>query len=107
MNEKPVVVLVTAPSDEIARTIARKLLDEKLAACINLLPPVASIYTWEGEIHEDTEILMLIKTRADLLEDRLIPTIKNLHPYEIPEIIALPIIQGLESYLTWISSSIK
>jgi periplasmic divalent cation tolerance protein len=107
MKEEPVVVLVTAPSEEIARAIAYKLLDEKLAACVNILPPVVSIYTWEEAVHEDSEVLMLIKTRSDLLEDRLIPTIKNLHPYEVPEIIALPIIQGLDSYLSWISDSVK
>lgn len=103
--EKPsatILVLTMAPNPETGRTIARSLVEDKIAACVNLLPDFRSVYRWEGEIQEESEVLLLIKTRADFLEDRLIPRILELHPYQIPEIIALPIIAGEKNYLEWL-----
>ena len=103
MTDQPIVVLITAPSQEAARQIADALLREKLAACVNVLPAIRSYYTWKGARQEDEEVLLLVKTRAALFASRLIPAVKAVHPYELPEIIALPIQMGFEPYLTWIN----
>ncbi len=103
MIDQPIVVLITAPSQEVARQIANALLGEKLAACVNVLPSIRSYYTWKGTQQEDEEVLLLVKTRAALFESRLVPAVKAVHPYELPEIIALPIQMGFEPYLTWIN----
>lgn len=96
------VVLVTAPGEETAATIARHLLEQGLAACVNIVPRVRSIYTWKGAVHDDAESMMLIKTRADLVTS-LIKTVQAQHPYEVPEVIALPIEAGSHPYLNWIT----
>ena len=100
------VVLCTAPPDE-ARAIARALVERRLAACVNVLPGVASIYQWEGTVCEDDELLLIIKTseeRLPALTDQLL----ELHPYDVPEIIALPInaLEGNPMYLQWIQSEV-
>jgi periplasmic divalent cation tolerance protein len=102
MESQPIIVLITAPSKETGRQIAHLLLERRLAACVNILSPIDSLYIWEGKIQEDEEVLLVVKTRSELLQDGLIPAVKTAHPYELPEIIALPIIAGLESYLEWI-----
>ena len=99
--ESECIVFVTAPNTEEAQTIARKLLSDQLAACVNILPGMISIYTWKGEACEDSEVLLLIKTRAALFE-ALSATVEAAHPYEVPEIIAIPISAGSSSYLNWI-----
>ena len=101
-KSQPVVVLITAPSSEVGERIAALLLERRLAACVNLLGPVHSLYTWQGEIHSDQEVLLLVKSRAELFEEHLIPAVREVHPYELPEIIALPVVAGLPSYLDWI-----
>ena len=106
MNSKHLVVLVTTPTSEVAQEIANKLVSDKLAACVNILPEIMSIYTWDGEICEDSEILLIIKTRADLFE-ALSAQVQTLHPYEVPEVIALPITTGSEKYLHWINASTR
>ena len=103
MNDQPIVVLITTPSQDVARQIAVALLEQKLAACVNVLPGVRSYYSWKGKPQEDEEVLLLVKTRAALFESRLIPAVRAVHPYELPEIIALPISFGLEGYLKWIN----
>jgi periplasmic divalent cation tolerance protein len=102
MNDQAVVVFITAPSLEVGQKLAHTLVEEKLAACVNLLPPVQSIYSWEGEIQTEEEILLVVKTRAELFESRLVPAVKALHPYQVPEVIALPVTSGSQSYLDWI-----
>lgn len=97
-----IVVLITTPSMEVARQIARHLLEQKLAACVNILPGVQSLYTWEEKIQEEEEILLIVKSRADLFEDGLLPAVQANHPYQVPEVIALPVVKGLDSYLNWI-----
>ncbi|MFZ1325330.1 MAG: divalent-cation tolerance protein CutA [Candidatus Contendobacter sp.] len=104
METPAVVILCTCPDQAIAERIAATVVDERLAACVNLAPGLVSFYRWEGQIQRDTELLLLIKTRADLypaLEARL----RALHPYQTPEIIALPIQAGLAAYLDWIRDS--
>lgn len=97
-----VLVLTTVPDDESAETIARALVDEKLAACVNILPPMVSIYTWNGAVERDMERQLIMKTtlaRVPELEARL----KTLHEYELPEFIVVPITSGSEEYLAWIA----
>jgi len=96
------LVLITAPDQEVARELARELVAKKIAACVNILPGVLSIYFWEQALQEDQEVLLLVKTRQGLLEEELIPLIHELHPYDLPEIISLPIGGGSSSYLKWI-----
>jgi len=98
------VVLTTLPSPDKAAEIARILVDEQLAACVNLLPSVRSIYRWQGAVSDDTETLALIKTTAaryDALAARLL----SLHPYEVPEILALSPSSGHAPYLAWLATS--
>lgn len=97
------LVLVTMPSMEEAGAIAQTLVREHLAACVNLLP-VQSIYTWDGTVQNDAEIQMLIKTTTQRWPD-LVARVKSLHPYDVPELIRLPIEQGLPDYLAWIAAS--
>lgn len=97
-------VLCTVPDASTGQTIARTLVHEGLAACVNLLPGITSVYRWQGEVQENPELLLIIKTtqaRYPALEAR----IKELHPYEVPEIIAHRIEAGLKSYLEWITQS--
>jgi len=98
------VVLVTTSSPEEAEAIANILIQQKLAACINIIP-LKSLYTWEGKICKDQEYQLLIKTDLSKFSE-LETTIKNNHSYEVPEIIAIPIIKGSESYLSWLKHSL-
>ena len=102
MDDQPIIVFITAPSKEIGKKIASALVEGKLAACVNMLGPIDSIYTWEGKICDEEEVLLIVKTRSSLFESQLIPAVKAVHPYEIPEIIALPVVMGLPSYLDWV-----
>ena len=103
MNSNHLIVFVTAPNEEEAQRIAQKLLSDQLAACVNILPGMTSVYTWKGETCEDREVLLLIKTRAALFE-ALSATIEAEHSYEVPEIIATPISAGSTRYLNWIDA---
>ena len=100
------VVYVTAPDDIIAKKIAKGLVSEKLAACVNIIPNVCSIYEWEGNIIEDTEVLMMIKTKSCKVED-LTKYVTENHPYDLPEVISLPIENGSSKYINWIKSSVE
>jgi periplasmic divalent cation tolerance protein len=97
-----VVGLITAPNREVAEKIAAALVEKKLAACVNFLDPIHSLFSWQGQTSTEEEVLLMVKTRADLFEEQLIPAVQGLHPYEVPEIIALPILMGSKSYLDWI-----
>jgi periplasmic divalent cation tolerance protein len=101
-----VVVLVTVPNGEVATRIAEALVGEELAACVNVLPEVASTYRWQGRIERDREQLCLVKTTTAQLE-ALRARVVALHPYEVPEVVALPIIAGHAPYLEWIVGSVK
>lgn len=97
------LVLVTASSEAEGATLAKALLTEKLAACINITP-VQSFYTWQGEMQQDQEWQLLIKTRSSLVE-RLTARVQQLHSYDVPEVVALPIVAGSSAYLNWISEN--
>jgi periplasmic divalent cation tolerance protein len=103
MNSQPLLVLTTLPDRAIAETIARQLIDDGCAACVSIGAPVLSLYHWQGKTETTTEIPLAIKTttrRYDAVET----LIRTLHPYELPEIIAIPIAAGLPSYLNWIAA---
>lgn len=100
---KSIVVFVTASSEKEADRIGRRLVQERLAACVNLLPGVRSLFWWEGKVTEERETLMILKTRGTLFPD-LVRTIKALHSYQVPEIVALPVKNGSADYLAWIQS---
>jgi periplasmic divalent cation tolerance protein len=95
------VVLVTTPSAEQAALLARSLVEERLAACGNVLPAIRSIYRWEGALHDDEEALLVLKTTRDRLE-ALREAVLRLHPYRVPEVLALPVEGGNAAYLAWI-----
>ncbi len=101
-----VVVLVTVPSASVARRIARETVKEKLAACCNILPGITSFYTWKGKMEKADEALLIIKTRRECVGP-LASVIRRLHPYTVPEIIALPIVIGGGDYLAWINESTR
>lgn len=99
------VVLVTAPDAESGARLARTLVEERLAACVNLLPGVRSIYLWEGRVEDDGEVLLVIKSTA-ARSDALASRVQSLHPYEVPEVIALPVVGGSSPYLTWVEQTV-
>lgn len=99
-----VVVLSTAPDDEVAARVARALVEGGLAACVNIVPGVRSIYRWQGKLCDDAERLLVIKTRP-ARADAVIAAIKANHPYECPEAIVLPITGGAAAYLAWVQEN--
>lgn len=97
-----ILVFITVPTRDLAQSLAMDLVESHLAACVTEFP-VRSTYRWQGEILQDQEIQLMVKTRADRFDD-LELRVKALHPYEVPEIIAIPIRQGSEAYLNWINT---
>jgi len=95
-----VAVLITAGSEEEAGRIAGQLVSARLAACVNILGPVRSVYEWEGEIHRDEETLLIAKSRRDRFET-IVDLVSGIHSYEVPEILALPVEGASERYLAW------
>jgi len=104
MTDK-IVVFSTCDSEEQAGRIARALLDQRLAACINILPHVRSIYRWKNQIEDAAEWMLIIKSRRDLL-DALRAAIGKMHSYEVPEMLALPVVDGSQAYLEWLDGQL-
>ena len=102
MQEKPLLILNTCPDTETARAIANALVGQSLAACVNIIPAIQSIYRWQDKIECDNEVLLLIKSPQECYP-ALEAVILSLHPYELPEIIVVPIDSGLPGYLNWIN----
>jgi periplasmic divalent cation tolerance protein len=96
-----IIVLMTAPKEEEAARIAKALVENKLAGCVNIIRNVRSIYRWQGKIEDDKEVLLVAKTRNSLFK-RLAKKVKELHSYAVPEIIALPVVGGETDYLKWL-----
>jgi periplasmic divalent cation tolerance protein len=101
-----VVVMTTLPADADVAAFAQALVDARLAACVNALPPMRSIYRWEGKIEQDDERQLLIKTSGDRLE-ALWDRVRELHPYDVPEFVVLPILDGSDAYLRWLTESTR
>ena len=106
MNVRHIVILVTTKDEEEAEKIARRLLEEKLVACANVTRGVKSLFWWDGKIDEASEALMVLKSREDFLPE-IIETVKALHSYDVPEVLALPAADGNKDYLKWIDESVK
>ena len=103
---EPIIAVVTCGSEEEALKIANALVESRLAACVNLVAPIRSIYRWEERIWDEKEWLLIIKTQKDRFED-LEKKVKSLHSYSVPEIVSLPIVEGSSSYLNWITENTK
>ena len=101
-----IVVYITTGNIKEAEKISDKLIKDKLAACTNMIPKVKSVFSWKGKIEEADEQLLIVKTKRSLFRS-LVKAVKKLHSYEVPEIIALPIIDGNEAYLNWIKGTVK
>ena len=101
-----IVVLITARDGEEAERIARRLIEEKLIACANIVDGVKSIFWWQGKVDEARETLIILKSKKTLFK-KIIKTVKSVHSYDVPEIIALPIIDGNPDYLEWIHASVR
>jgi periplasmic divalent cation tolerance protein len=101
MDERARVVLMTAPDRETAEELAEALVGERLAACANVLPGITSIYWWEGAVEKASEVLVVLKTAPDRVE-ALVERAAEIHPYDVPEVIALPVREGHGPYLTWV-----
>jgi periplasmic divalent cation tolerance protein len=105
MSNEPLVVLTTLASVDEARVFVRALVDARLVACGTLLPGATSIYRWEGAITEEPEVVVLLKTDASQW-DALATAVRQHHPYEVPELLALPVERGLEAYLSWLAAEV-
>jgi periplasmic divalent cation tolerance protein len=101
-----VFVYITTKNKEEARKIGRELVERKLAACVNIIDNINSIYFWEGKIQDETEAVLIIKTKESLAEE-LIKKVKSMHSYDCPCVISLPIIGGNKEYLDWINKNTK
>ena len=100
-DNNALILFVTVPNEEVAETLAKNLVDDHLVACVQVLPGMTSYYRWEGKVHADSEILLLMKTRAEIfpvVEERIV----KLHPYDVPQIVAAPLTKVHEPYLSWL-----
>jgi len=100
-----IVVFMTVPDEKEATKIVHSLLKERLIACANIVGPVSSLFWWEGKIDKASEFLVIMKSKKNLFK-KLSERVKELHSYEVPEVIALPVIEGLPSYLNWLGASL-
>jgi periplasmic divalent cation tolerance protein len=100
-----IVVFSTCDSEEQAGRIARALVEQRLAACVNIVPGARSIYRWKGQVEDVSEWMLIIKSRRDLM-DQLRLTIGGIHTYEVPELLAVPVVDGSESYLAWVDGEL-
>ena len=105
MTDSHCLVLCTVPDADTGRSLASALVDARQAACVNVLPGLTSVYRWQGEVQQDAECLLLIKTRRDRFEE-LCSFVRARHPYELPEIVAVPMVDGLPAYLAWIDNNL-
>ncbi len=104
--QQPILVLNTCPNQETAQQIAEHLVQHRLAACVNIVPGLLSVYHWQGKVETDKELLLIIKTQAGRYTE-VETAIRQLHPYELPEVVAVPIDQGLPDYLDWINQTVS
>jgi len=96
----------TVPERQSAEIIARTLVEERLAACVNIVDSVTSVYRWEGKVQQNAELLLVIKTSIKVPVEKLRDRILTLHPYDVPELVLVPVTDGLEKYMAWIDASV-
>ena len=101
-----IVIYITTGSVNEAKKIGRALVEEKLVACSNIISPIRSIYSWQGKICDDKEALMVLKTKKQLFK-QIVKRVEKLHSYDVPEIIAMPIVEGSGKYLSWLNKETK
>jgi periplasmic divalent cation tolerance protein len=107
MTEKQIlIVFSTCPDADTAARIGRALVEESLAACVNVVPGIRSIYAWKGEVHDEAEMLMMLKTTVNRFED-LRERLLALHPYEVPEVVAVGAAGGHDAYFRWVAESTR
>ena len=100
------IILTTVSAAEEGRSIANTLVEKQLAACVNIIPKISSVYRWKGKIQSETEVLLLIKTTKDL-EAEVYQEVQAVHSYDTPELITLPITNGSETYLDWMTDAVR
>ena len=101
---EPIIVFCTVPNESVGETIAKTLTGRNLAACVNISPQIRSIYMWKGKIEDEREFLLIIKSQRVVFKE-VVSCIRENHPYEVPEIIAVPVIEGFSDYLKWIEEN--
>ena len=104
MDREFIVILITAGSIEEGEKIASALVEQHAVACVNIVPSIKSMFFWGGKIAQESEVLLIAKSRRALL-NKIIEQVKNIHSYQVPEVIALPVIGGSEEYLKWVQES--
>ena len=104
-GSQPVIATTTTPNLETAERIARRLVDDRLAACVQIVDRIRSIYRWQGKVQEEPEALLVVKT-AEALIPRIEALLREIHPYEVPELAAVPIASGSAAYLKWLAESL-
>ena len=105
MGAESLVVLCTCPDEGTGQRVARSLVEEGLAACVNAIPNIVSTYRWEDRVQDDREVLLLIKSSSSVY-GRLEARIRELHPYELPEVVAVPVVRGSAAYLDWLQAAL-
>jgi periplasmic divalent cation tolerance protein len=105
-EQSKIVILITTSSEEEAHRIADQLLNQRKAACVNIMPKVDSLFWWQGKLDSAQETLLVIKTKASKLKE-ITELVKKVHSYEVPEVIALPIVGGNEDYLKWLDTTLE
>lgn len=105
MTDK-IVILCTCATEDEAHKLARALVEERLAACVNVLPDIRSFYRWKGEVQSESEWLLLIKSSRELFA-ALLARLESIHSYEVPEVIALPVMEGSPNYMDWLQANLR
>jgi len=105
-NKSAIIISITASSGQEAKKIATTLVNEKLVACVNIIPKIQSIYWWENKVCQEDEVMLIAKSTQSLFPT-IIDRVKSLHSYKVPEIISFPILEGLPEYLNWIEEATK
>ncbi|KAK2816459.1 hypothetical protein Q7C36_022730 [Tachysurus vachellii] len=99
------ILLINCPTEQTAKDIGRHIMQKRMAACVNILPPTFTMFYWNGEIQDASEILLLVRTRTSMIQ-RLTEFVKSIHPYHTPEILSFPIQDGSDSYFKWIDHAV-
>ncbi len=105
MTDEVRVVLMTVPDLDVARELGRRLVEERLAACANIVPGLMSIFHWDGEVQDQSEVLLILKTTGSAV-GALVERAASLHPYDVPEVLGLPVVEGYAPYLDWVRSEV-